>query len=239
MNQLHYLIPDGISQVGSRPRRAVAVVCLAVSIVLHLAAIALVLAAYTQSSPGTAVTYLDLKSIGEPAAPAVPMIHPASRPDESSKADQPEPLPRNSVQESRPEPSQSLAQEIESTPLGRGMAHGYFSSFAEGKNLRGDLREYYLMLLERVNERWWQKSATLTETAVHDAVVVFVIGKGGELVDLTMTKSTGSRLVDRAIMELLKEMAPYPPFPDSYALEKFLVPLKIAAPLRLFRGITR
>jgi protein TonB len=120
------------------------------------------------------------------------------------------------------------------TSLGRGMTSGYFSSFAEGKNLRDDIREYYFMLLEKINTKWWLKAETLKETASNDGVALFVIARDGTLIELKLTKSTGSREVDIAIIEVLKDMAPFPALPANYTPDKFLAPLRIAAPLHLF-----
>lgn len=218
-----------------RPRKTVVAAYLGLSLVLHLAAIVMVLYAYTQRTPEATVTYIDLKSIAEPALPSSPVIQSSIPRPTGFKTEDAEPLPDNTTTDSPANPPQTPAVEIQSSPLGRGMSHGYFSSFAEGKNLQKDLREYYLMLLEKINDRWWQRSETVAESAPNDAMVVFVIGREGEIVSLNVTKGSGSREVDRAIVETLKSMAPFPSPPVSYTPDSFIVPLKIVAPSHLFR----
>jgi len=222
------------SRNHERHRKTVAALSLVVSVALHLAAIALVLIAYREHSSLSAVTYIDIKNIASPPS-SPPMVQSYPNSHVGKNLEEPPPAAPPVNQEAPLEQSKSAVQEIQSTNLGRGMMHGYFSSFAEGKNLRDDLREYYLMLLEKINERWWIKAGAVTETQAQDAVVVFVIGKGGEIVDLKIRRSSGSREVDRAITETIREMTPFPSLPGSYTLDEFLVPLKISAPLKLFR----
>jgi hypothetical protein len=220
---------------SDRPRKKVVAAYLGLSIVLHLSAIVLVLFATTHRSHQATVTYIDLKSIAESTSPSSPVIQSSILREGRFKAEDAEPSADNAATDSPTKPPQTTAVEIQSSPLGRGMSQGYVSSFAEGINLQKDLREYYLMLLEKINDRWWQKSETVAESALNDAVLVFVIGRDGEIVTLNMTKGSGSREVDRAIVETLKSLAPFPSLPASYAIDSFIVPLKIVAPSRLFR----
>ena len=226
------------TQPVTAPRKVLARACLAISITIHVVAIALVLLASTQGDIGPKVTYIDISSIAESAPPASQVIHSPFPQSEIIKADEPVPLPEKPSEPTKAEtpvpPVQPTVQEVNTTSLGRGIASGYFTSFAEGKNLRDDIREYYFVLLEKINHQWWLKAETLRETAAHDGVVMFVIGRDGTLMEVQLSKSTGSREVDRAIVEVLKGASPYPPLPASYPLAGFKAPLKIAAPLHLF-----
>lgn len=233
------LIYDSTDRPGNRPRKAVAGACLVVSLTIHILAIIAVLLASRQSSYRTPVTYIDMESVADSAPPATtPVIHSPAPLPEKIETEQPLPLPENPSDESKTEaaetPVLSSAAEVMATSLGRGMTSGYFSSFAEGKNLREDIREYYFTLLEKINTRWWLKAETLKESALQDGVALFVIGRDGMIIDLKLTQSTGSREVDLAIIEVLKATAPFPALPASYTSDRFLAPLRIAAPLRLF-----
>ncbi|MGB9082157.1 MAG: TonB family protein, partial [Desulfuromonadaceae bacterium] len=212
--------------------------CLVISLALHLAAVIAVLLASTQRSYGPVVTYIDINSSAESVSRAAPVIHSPSPHSEIIKDEQPAIVPENSSDspktEAPPETVQPPVPGILATSLGRGMASGYFSSLGEGKNLRDDIREYYFLVLEKVNSRWWLKAETLKEAALHDGMVEFLVGRDGTLIDSRLLKSTGSREVDRAIIEVLKEAAPFPPLPASYDPDLFRAPLKIAAPLHLF-----
>ena len=120
------------------------------------------------------------------------------------------------------------------TPLGLGLANGYFSSLAEGKTLREDTREYYFEILRIINESWWQKARTLKDVARRDGVAEIMIGRDGNLYNVKLIRDTGSMEANRAIIEALSAAAPFPPLPASYEPEVFLAPLKLAAPLHLF-----
>ena len=232
-------LPDSSSHhPENRPRKVVAGAYLVVSLFIHLVAIVVVLLVSTQQKYGPAVTYIDINSITESVPPATPVIHAPAPQSENIKTEEPVPLPETPSESTETEaptvPVQPPVSEVQTTSLGRGMTSGYFSSFAEGKNLRYDIREYYFVLLEKINNNWWLKAETLKETASHDGVVMFVIGRDGALVDVQLSKGTGSRLVDRAIIEVIKDTAPFPPLPASFPLAGFRAPLRIAAPLHLF-----
>ena len=222
----------------NRPRKVVAAACLVVSLILHIAAVVAVLLATTQQGYGPKVTYIDIDSIADSVPPAAPVTQPPAAHPEIAKAPQPVVLPENPPDSAKTEAPADIAKppvaEALATSLGRGMASGYFSSIGEGRTLRDDIREYYFVLLEKINGKWWLKAEILKETAKNDGVILFFIGRDGTLIDLQLTKSTGSREVDRAIVEVLKEMSPFPPLPASYVQNTFRAPLKIAAPLHLF-----
>lgn len=223
---------------ANRPRKVIVGACLVISLTIHIATVVAVMLASTQRNIGPAVTYIDIESIADSAPLATPVIHsPTPRP-ENVEAEQPVSLPENHSDstnaEAPTEPVKLPVPEILATQLGRGMANGYFSSFGEGKNLRDDIREYYFVVLEKVNSLWWVKAETLKSTASQDGKVEFLVGRDGTLLDLRLSKSTGSREVDRAIIEVLKEMDPFPSLPASYALDMFRAPLKITAPSHLF-----
>lgn len=239
MNTSISTLPDNShKKTENRARKVLARVCLAISITIHVVAIALILLASTRGDIGPKVTYIDINSIAESAAPDAPVIHSPSSQPEKTKAEEPVLMPEKPAEPAEVEtptpPVPPTAQEVRTTSLGRGIASGYFTSFAEGKNLRDDIREYYFVLLEKINHQWWLKAETLKETAAHDGVVIFVIGRDGALMEVQLSKSTGSREVDRAIVEVLKGASPFPPLPASYPLGGFRAPLKIAAPLHLF-----
>lgn len=228
-------------QPANSPRKAVAGVYLAISLTIHLIAIAAVLLTSTQRNPGPTVTYIDINSVADTAQPASPAIHARAREAEQIKTEapaEPVPLPEKPAEaastETPPAPAPPTVQEAQATSLERGMASGYFSSFAEGKNLRDEIREYYFVLLQQINHRWWLRAKTLRETAKQDGIVMFVIGRDGTLMEAQLSKGTGSREVDRAIIEVLKEAAPFPPLPASYPLAGFRAPIRIAAPSHLF-----
>lgn len=239
MNLSTSSLPEPLLQSpDNRSRKTAVRVCLVISLAIHAVAMIAVLVASTRHNPGPAVSYIDINSIDDFAPSAAPVIHsPAAQ---SARVETAPPVPVPEAQ-TDPAPAEVLTDPVQphtaealATSLGRGMASGYFSSIADGRNLRDDIREYYFAVLEKVNNRWWQRAETLKESASRDGIVEFLVSRDGTLLDLRLSKSTGSREVDRAISEVLKDTSPFPPLPDSYGLDTFRAPLKIAAPLHLF-----
>ena len=239
MNPMESSQPDSsTSSPEGRPRNVIFGVCLGLSLAIHIVTIVIVVVTSVQRNRGPAVTYIDIDSIAGAVAPATPVIQSPPPSVETVTPDQPVTLPETgpaSAPAAPPgAPAPTSIPELLTTSLGRGMTSGYFSSLADGRNLRDDIREYYFVLLEKINSRWWQKAETFKDIAWQDGIAEFLISRDGTLYDLRVSKSTGSREVDRAIMDVLKEMAPFPPLPDSYAPNMFQAPLRIAAPLHLF-----
>jgi len=124
---------------------------------------------------------------------------------------------------------------VTSTPLGLGMTHGYFSMLAEGKTLRDDVRAYYSELVEKINREWWDKAGLLKEPLREDGVFEIAIQRDGTIETQRLLRGTGSGEADRLIAEIIRKASPLPPLPTTYQLDQFRAPLRIKAPLSLFR----
>ncbi|MFZ4855049.1 MAG: TonB C-terminal domain-containing protein [Desulfuromonadaceae bacterium] len=122
-----------------------------------------------------------------------------------------------------------------STPLGMGMTHGYFSMLADGKTLRDDIRAYYSEMVDKINREWWENAELLKEPLREDGIFEIVIQRDGAIVAKQLMRSTGSSEADQLIAEILRKASPLPPLPSTYQMEQFQVPLRIKAPLSLFR----
>jgi protein TonB len=124
---------------------------------------------------------------------------------------------------------------LTSTPLGLGMTHGYFSMLGDGKTLRDDVRAYYSEMVEKINREWWDKAGLLKEPLHEDGIFEIAIQRNGTILEQQLVRSTGSREADQLIAEIIRKSSPLPPLPSAYQLDQFRVPLKIKAPLSLFR----
>lgn len=126
------------------------------------------------------------------------------------------------------------ARVFQSTPLGLGMAHGYFTGLGDGMSLRHDIRDYYFEMVGKINGEWWDRSGALTESLRQDGVVELTIQRDGTIVKVQIIQGTGSRQADRILMEAIQNtrLAPLPP---TYEMDIFAVPLRIKAPSSLFR----
>jgi protein TonB len=115
------------------------------------------------------------------------------------------------------------------------MAHGYFSMLADGKTLRDDIRAYYFEMVEKINREWWNNAAQLKEPLRADGVFEVIVQRDGTIVSLRLIRGSGSNAADRLIAESIRKASPLPPLPSTYESDQFNVPLKIKAPLSLFR----
>ncbi len=224
-------------------RKVIFGVCLLTSLAIHISCIAVVLLASSFRNHKSSVTFIDLKDI-VPYVPAASQVIQAPAPVAEippMPLVKPEPVKEKAESPAtltKPLATDAALQEILETPLGRGMTNGYFSTLAEGRTLRSDIREYYFQLLEKINNLWWDKANTLKDTVPHDGIVEISLGRDGTLYDLRISMSTGSREVDRAILEMLKSGGPFPALPASYELDSFRAPLRITPPLHMF-GLAR
>jgi len=135
--------------------------------------------------------------------------------------------PPTHVEEVSPQP---LPQATGSS-LSLGLTRGFFRSLADGETLRGDVREYYFALVERVNEQWWSAASdTDVEPGRREALVTITVRKSGEIFDVRLVRSSGNDEYDRMIMDALQAASHLPPLPASYPGEFFQAPLRLMAP---------
>lgn len=212
-------------------------ICLSLSLIIHFSGFVLVTLNKRLATQTSLVSYIALQDVNlSPVSPAPEAKLPPQSParSEVQLEKQPPVDIREDDQQANIDQESSAQPDPLTTPLGLGLANGYFSSLAEGKTLREDTREYYFEILRIINESWWQKARTLKDVARRDGVAEIMIGRDGNLYNVKLIRDTGSMEANRAIIEALSAAAPFPPLPASYEPEVFLAPLKLAAPLHLF-----
>jgi len=234
LTTLQYSNPTAPTQ-PTRPFSIALGICLLGSLIIHVAPLSLIILTAPPVKNTSTTNFVDLNSFNMPPVLATPVISAPKQVlprDETQKQESPtdQPVLDKKVVTN---PVEATPPAVMSSPLGLGMANGYFSTLADGKSLREDIRAYYFDLLDKINERWWQKAGTLKEVALHDGVVEILIGHDGKLQDARLTWNTGSPEADRAIIEILAAASPFPPLPASYEPELFRAPLRITAPSHL------
>ena len=213
-----------------------------ISLLVHASVTAVVLSQKNGATRGPSVSYLDLRML-QPAAPVLEAPRPTHQahtiplPQSEPPAVQPEspPTAYDTLQQEvnkALQSAESRPEAVNGVSFGLGMTNGYFSTLAEGKTLRPDIREYYLALLQRVNEKWWVAKNGQTGW-VRDAIIDVVVSRDGTVVHLSLTRSSGNPAWDRAMLKSLEAASPLPPLPESYTDEFFRAPLRFVAPLNL------
>ena len=219
---------------------------LALSLVLHMGAALVIIIASGLSTGEKSPTSFIIEdivltpSISAPApaiaaAPSAPL--PSQTPPTPNPATEKEPPTQDPLPEQPTDISGSPEKEggLMSTPLGLGMTHGYFSSLADGRTLRNDIRGYYFEIVEKINQQWWENASLLKEPLRQDGIFEVLVQRDGTIVAIRTLRKTGSREADQLITEIIKSTSPLPPLPSSYDLSMFRAPLRIKAPSFLFR----
>jgi protein TonB len=214
------------------------------SILLHLALTPLVFLPGKRAGgiPFSSVISVNLDSLPPPAAQApqpasVPPVEPV--PVEPLAPPPPEPVVRAAATET--EKLREKVQEavvggqnkpelLEQSSFGLGLSLGYFSSLAEGRTLRDDIKQYYFTMLRKVNEQWWLTGAQGIRTPQIPLINV-VLDRNGEIIERVLEQSSGDREYDRKILQALDAAAPFPPLPESFRMPYFKAPLRLVAPL--------
>ncbi|TGU70825.1 TonB family protein [Geomonas terrae] len=190
--------------------------------------------------PRPAVTYVDLKSIPAPAAPAVkPQPEPTPQPMKSDE--EAEPLPETPPARELPQAAQQVASPVPPTPaqaaveetkssFGMGLTKGFFKALSDGDSLRPDIKEYYQNVLQGVNEKWWLEQK---DDKVKTIVVNLMIDRSGRILGSNIMISSGNIVYDRAVQKMLESAGPLPPVPESYTADVFMAPIRLVPPLNL------
>ncbi|QXE91152.1 energy transducer TonB [Geomonas subterranea] len=216
---------------------------LAVSLALHLVCAALLLGIPGGGEPARpAVTYVDLNTIPAPV-PAAPAVKPQPEPDPEPEQPQEEaePLPPTPPQQQAqaaqpaapvPQPAQpqTAMEERSRTTFGMGLTKGYFKPLSDGETLRPEIKEYYIRLLQGVNEKWWLEQK---DQKVAPIVVNVTITRSGEIIGSTILESSGNIVYDRAVQRTLEAAGPLPPVPANFIGDFFQAPIRLVPPLNL------
>jgi periplasmic protein TonB len=220
---------------------------LTVSVVLHLILSAVLLSMpQGVSSSRPSVTYVDLKSVQLPAPLTAPPTETAPEPAAEPEA----PAPEESTVPVTPAAAEPVAQQaaqpqdqpaaaetgpveadLPRTTLGIGLTKGYFQGLGTGETLRVGIKEYYLEMLDGINQKWWVDPQLNKRRAT--VVVNITVARNGEIVASDIMASSGDRSYDRAVLAALTAAGPLPPLPANYHGEFFEVPIRLVPPLNL------
>ena len=214
-----------------------------VSLLLHAVAALILLSGGKEGGTGGAVTYLDLKmtSFAQPEAASTPVTE-ASPPEEEAVPVQPSlpPPPPTAAEKLQADLKQAIdttnpgdgKEKIASYSLGFGMTRGFFRSLAQGESLRGDIREYYLDMLQNINAKWWVDQR-IEGNRINAVLINVAIARNGKIIGREIMRSSGNMAYDKMVLDALGAAGPLPPLPDTYEGDVFVAPLRLVPPLSL------
>lgn len=214
---------------------------IAASVILHLVCTVVLMSLPAGSQTTQSVTYVDLSTIQQPTpmpapqtkAPLEPVAPEPETPviPETPIAPPEEIEPSTDVQQQPVAPPEPVAEQLSQTSLGLGLTKGYFKSLGSGETLREDIKDYYLEMLQGVNEKWWldpkldKRGSTI--------VVNITVARNGEIVASQILTGSGDNRYDRAVLAALAAASPLPPLPITYNGEFFQAPIRLVPPLNL------
>lgn len=237
------ITPDDPSVVR---RNTLFIRMLSLSILLHLALTPLIFLPGQRADnvPFSSIIAVNLDTV--PTPPATPPPEPPTPTGELSPETPVIPEPVRELVPPQPKTeTQSLQEQVataitngakqpdllEQSSLGLGLSLGYFSSLAEGRTLRDDIKLYYFAVLQKVNEQWWLTGAGKQGRTPQIPVVSIIIARNGDLVNRFVEQSSGDREFDKKILQALDAAAPFPPLPPTFRDTLFKAPIRMVAPL--------
>jgi protein TonB len=122
------------------------------------------------------------------------------------------------------------SQKMQQNALSLGMNFGFFRSFADGESLRHEIREYYLTMLQKINESWWLIGGADPRGVRQNASIIVRIARNGDIIERKVVNGSGNAEYDRTILRALDVATPFPPLPESYQGFYFDAPLRLVVP---------
>lgn len=169
-----------------------------------------------------------------PPAPPAPMAETTETPLEPEPQPAPPPSEAEQLKETLKNAVSSAAQQpeaLQKASFGLGLMNGHFSTLADGRSLRDDMREYYLDMLRTINEKWWVDGGHFE--GARGAIINIVVARNGEIVNARVIQSSGNPQYDRTVLKSLQAASPVPPLPEHFAGGYFTAPIRFNAPLNL------
>ena len=219
------------------------VIGIASSFILHLICAFILIGLPAGSPPPSrSVTYVDLNATQQPAPVAVPPKQTAPvavnpelpvlpGPETPSQAPQPVAQPAQPTQP--PAPQETKVEEQRShTIMGLGLTKGYFKTLGEGETLRAGVKEYYLDMLQVINEKWWMDQQ-IDKRHLAPVIINITLARNGMIVDSRILQGSGNSRYDKAVLAALTAASPLPPLPASFDGDFFQAPIRLIPPLNL------
>lgn len=174
-----------------------------------------------------------------PPAPPVPMAETRETQQEPEPQPAQPPSEAEQLTETLKNAVSSAAQQpeaLQKASFGLGLMNGHFSTLADGRSLRDDMREYYLDMLRTINEKWWVDGGHFE--GARGAIINIVVARNGEIVNARVIQSSGNPQYDRTVLKSLQAASPVPPLPEHFVGGYFTAPIRFNAPLNLLSAPT-
>lgn len=160
--------------------------------------------------------------IPDPELPVLPREQPEPEPPPRPPPPEPRtaPPPERAPETARPEPP-NRATGPQGSPRGSASGGSVLSAQVSGPGGTAFTYDYYLdQLLGQIRQNWVRPPVEGIET-----LVSFRVQRGGEITEVEIRQSSGSRGFDLAALRAVRNASPLPPLPSSYREDSLKVNL--------------
>ena len=170
----------------------------------------------------------------EPVAKQVEPSPPIPKPEPAAKrvsSPKPAPKPRTEKKPEKVKASKAKPQEVSPAPLA--IPTVALASAAKPQPVTAVLdsqeKQHYLAALAaKINRSKYYPMGSRRRGEEGKVVVRFIVQKNGDLTDLTVVESSGSRRLDAAALKTLRRVTPFRPIPDALNRDHWPISVPIA-----------
>lgn len=157
------------------------------------------------------------------AARPKPKTNTEIRPSQQPKPVTPQPEATPAATASR----QQTSSEGKDSSDARRMTTGSQAALSTGGN-PGAKQSYYALIAARLaqHKRYPIRARRKGEEGI--AKLFFILDRKGSVIEYRLTESSGSKLLDRAVIDMLKSATPLPEFPADMAMETLTINIPVA-----------
>jgi len=173
---------------------------------------------------------LTSREIPRPAPPPPPPPKPQAQPQPAPRAQMPQQLPPAAQQQLPSSPLSHIPQQrspAEPQQASRQAPSSAFTNPADVYGQRKAQEDYLWNVVRKIaTHRYYPKSSR--ENSEEGLVVALVtIARDGRLLDVGISKSSGYKALDNAVLEVIRSAAPYAPLPNDMLGDRhtFVLPL--------------
>ena len=186
----------------------------------------------TVAEPEPPAPVMEPEPLEPPPPPVIEQVRPPSPPVQPRKVEkrrvlqQPKRKPPAKPRKASPRPVEPRSVPSPTVELAAAKPRPSVPAFAQEK------QHYLAALAANINRKKYYPMGSRRRGEEGTVVVSFVIQRNGELTDLSILKSSGSRRLDAAALKTLKRVTPFRPIPQTLERDRWPITVPIAFRLK-------
>ncbi len=117
-----------------------------------------------------------------------------------------------------------ITRHMENTPSGTSKAYSSRNTFKETSVSIGTTLTKYASYMEHIKNKiqdvWTYPEYARESNEEGSLIVLFTIGRNGEVLDIKLLRSSGYPVLDKAAIQAVKEAAPFPLLPKRFNIDR-------------------